>query len=71
MAKFRKVDDLYGRFIDYEDLTDIPIATVDENGNTIVMTKAEYEEKLRAEEEEAVEEAGAVEETAIKEEAEE
>ena len=46
MAKFRKVDDLYGRFIDMDDLAEVPVATVDENGNTIVMTKAEYEQML-------------------------
>ena len=56
MAKFRKVDDLYGRFIDMDDLAEVPVATVDENGNTIVMTKAEYEQML-IEEAEAAEEA--------------
>ena len=53
MAKFRKVDDLYGRFLDYADITDVPIAMLDENGNTIVMTQSEYEEMLKEQEDEA------------------
>lgn len=51
MAKFRKVDDVYGRFLDYDDMTDVPIAMLDENGNTIVMTQSEYEEMLKEQEE--------------------
>ena len=47
MAKFRKLDDVYGRFLDYDDMTDVPIAVLDENGNTVVMTKSEYEEMLK------------------------
>ena len=50
MAKFRKVDDVYGRFLDYADMDDVPIAILDEEGNTIVMTKSEYEEYLKEQE---------------------
>lgn len=52
MAKFRKMDDLYGRFLDHIELDDVPIAAIDKDGNTVVMTKAEYEEMLREEQEE-------------------
>ncbi len=57
MAKFRKVDDLYGRFIDTDDLAEVPFAMLDEHGNTVVMTKSEYEEMLRQAEEDAAAEA--------------
>jgi len=52
MAKFRKVDDLYGRFLDHVDLDEIPMAVLDKDGNTVVMTKAEYEAMLAEQEEE-------------------
>ena len=52
MAKFRQVDDLYGRFLDHVDLDEVPIATVDKDGNTVVMTRAEYETMLAEQEEE-------------------
>ena len=52
MPKFRKVDDVYGRFLDYADMDDVPIAILDAEGNTLVMTKAEYEEYLKEQEEE-------------------
>jgi len=46
MAKFRKVEDLYGRFLDYEGLDAVPVAVLDKDGNTVVMTQAEYEAML-------------------------
>ena len=50
MAKFRKVDDVYGRFLDYADMDDVPIAVLDADGNTIVMTKSEYDDYLKEQE---------------------
>lgn len=52
MAQFKKMDDLYGRFLDHIELDDVPIAAVDKDGNTVVMTKAEYEAMLAEEKEE-------------------
>ncbi|MDR1093311.1 MAG: hypothetical protein LBL66_04095 [Clostridiales bacterium] len=47
MAKFKKVDDLIGSFLDFDILEDeTPVATTDEDGKTVVMTQKEYADFL-------------------------
>jgi len=46
MPKFRKIEDVYGRFLDYEEMDAVPVAILDENGNTIVMSQKEYKQFL-------------------------
>ena len=65
MAKFKKVDDLIGAFLDFNILEDeMPVATTDEEGNVVVMTRAEYaeflERKNKAEASENETETGAI-----------
>jgi len=43
MAKFKKVDDLIGAFLNFDILGDeMPVATTDDEGNAVVMTRDEY-----------------------------
>jgi len=51
MAEIKKAEDLYGRFLDHVDLDEVPMAVLDKDGNTLVMTRAEYENMLREQEE--------------------
>jgi len=47
MAKFKKVDDLIGAFLDFDILDDeMPVATTNEAGEVVILTREEYAEFL-------------------------
>ena len=49
MPTFKKIDDLIGKFIDFDILEDeTPIATVDDDGNVVVLTHEEYAKFMEA-----------------------
>ena len=48
MAKFKKVDDLIGAFLDFDILDDeMPVATTNEQGEVVILTREEYAEFLK------------------------
>ena len=47
MAKFKKVDDLIGAFLDFDILDDeMPVATTNDDGEVVILTREEYAEFL-------------------------